>query len=722
MRITGSEHGIRLALLYMLNKYGKVNYLGRGCDPAWTDYPKTDRLMIPMTSLKVCPTLMHRTIFGGNVYLADRRMRLFHFGSMTPAPSHNMCREIFPASKYAPDKWPKEILPMKKGKPCLPFNLKAWTPCFSAQATVDIAVENLLELMSREPHRKNIGLLFGDWDSFCDCEKCLKVVNDRHNRDGYAHYSDLYFKWANQVAEKVSAKYPDLMFNCYAYRETTEPPAFKVHKNIIPELCFESYSMLMDSKVAARRWKLLNDWRQKADNLQFHDYNFGVMPYSVPRLFLGKSVDFYHRFHQDFRLRVISAEMGIYSPLEYVKERFYDVFFFDMKTDPEKFVKNWCRSAVGPRAAEDLLKFYEFWTRFWMRSELRETQWYKGSINNIYMGLGSLEPLYVLRPGEIARLDKLMQNVVVKAETPQQKRRAKELYFFFTILKNNAAAIFAEELSPDGSLKNAEAAARLLRKLPEALKALAELDAYKNIKGKSMPYFSETAAAPEFSPQNRLAYSNGLSGCGAARAHGGFSYAFNRVEGFIREPAVSVILKKLADDPDTPITVRTQIRIWLKDKRIRNLYDFGSFENIRDTKGLFALNYPPSSRIISDQYAADGKYSIIFPNGFTELKRMPIKPGKTYYFSFKTFVPESKGEGRVDFVIMTYSTRIRQNQFWYRYRNTPLPPGKWMQYSYTFQVPAKSDTLRVEIVPHHFEKKERVYFDDFQLICLDESR
>ena len=105
-----------------------------------------------------------------------------------------------------------------------------------------------------------------DNGGYCQCAKCLKAVGGKKNRLGMQNYSELYFRWVNEVANEVTKKYPDVYFRTFAYTQTYDAPSFPLHPNVIVMLCRELYSGLKPD--IRQEWEqTLQLWSRKAQIL-----------------------------------------------------------------------------------------------------------------------------------------------------------------------------------------------------------------------------------------------------------------------------------------------------------------------------------------------------------------------------------------------------------------------------------------------------------------------
>jgi len=88
----------------------------------------------------------------------------------------------------------------------------------------------------------------------------------------------------------------------------------------------------------------------------------------------------------------------------------------------------WCRLAVGRKAAPHLRAYYAFWENFWAK-RVPETRWFMvGRKRACYLPFNETGYLEALRVGDAEKCAKLIDLVVAEAETPAHQARAKFLF------------------------------------------------------------------------------------------------------------------------------------------------------------------------------------------------------------------------------------------------------------------------------------------------------
>jgi hypothetical protein len=709
--ITGSERSVWWALMHILEEHGHITYLlgGNRSNRIWVDYPATATLGVPVRKVRFMPSMPIQRRFSGSGGINHIEFRQFHYGKTSPAAgSHNIALDIFPAEKYAPDKWPEDILAIIGGEKVCPKGaythenvrsgvFSAWSPCFSQQATADIAVENLLARLRADPSVRCIGLNFGDNGNMCECAACTKACGGKHNSLGYRNYSEPYWRWVNEVAARVSREHPDVIFIGSAYREQTAPPPFRLHENVCPAICFESLAVYLSDDVAAKRWKLVDEWSRKSAMFGFHDYYSGVYHCVIPKPCFRWQADFYRKLHAK-GLRAVGPEMCDFTSLDGPRQRFNDALFRDITTAPDTFMRNWCAVAVGAEAGKHLREFYRFWEDYWTRPELKQTNWYS-HVHSIYMPLGDISCTLALRNGDLDHCRALLEQVVALADKPKRKTRAAEIMGDFRICRDILTAVFAGIVPPKGTLRDAANARELLRAVPDADRSL------KRALGVTTLHLH-----------------------GGSEVKSNFMRHLSLVTPFLDDPGVKAHLAALAGDGTISKEVRAQAMIWLGSGKLSNLIPNGSLEDASTADEV--VNHKYGTLSLEHSFTGNRSMKIDPPQTWIHFRAFPVSPGNTYMFSCRAFIPEGKGEERLRLLVTPRRAAGVNAKFW-TFPAKRYSSGVWQLVNVTFTVPddgmdvklnrpdLRIDHCRVRLLPECFERDGELYIDDVQVYCLD---
>ena len=724
MRITATSRSIKFALDDILEKYFGVMFLLHY--PHWlkrpagydlkmeTVYPKRKNVSVKMVKFSDGASFYCKRRFS-NIYVDWRICHGYPY-------SHATTVFPFPAAKYAADNsWPKQILPiingkryvMPKLKPADPKKAKIpfyqyierysqyssfWQPCWSNPESVTIAAANILEILEKTPvdplyggRRYNVNLDINDNGGCCECARCRAAVKGKPSEFGGYNYSDLYWKWVNSVAEIVCRKYPKIKFNCLAYREVTNPPSFKLHPNVIPQICRELAGPAVSPAEKKRTERLFRSWADVAEHVFLWDYTYGSTYYVFPRIYFNVQAEML-RLAYKYKVRGIYSEgndrIGMEGPKFYLMAK----QLWNVNADVNALLKEWCRAAVGPEAAPYLEKYYRFWEQYWQRPELQKTKWFY-SASNIYMSLGeSGSYTYAIRKGEMAQLRKLLETVIEKAGTPMEKKRAEYFMRLFKISENAAKCLYSEFIQPDGYVANAADAVALLRSIPEALKALEYLQKESFV---TLPAINSQILRP-------LKTSIGN---------------FSAINPFLKDPAVLAELRKTADDPKLPVAIRAQTAI-MAGAKFQNRMDNGSFENTAD----LSWNLTRKAKL-DGTHVSDGKWAACGVNPcIMMVQKSGLVYGKTYMVLMDVYIQKESAEGEAFFLTnpqtrdgrntqYNLTSKIKLNKGWQTLSSTVTLLGKRGKYP--------ADCFMMEFWCQKFEKDEPVWVDNVRLYQLD---
>lgn len=712
LRISGNSSSIKAATIYILEQYFSVRILmryprfakrvkGYESDLEYV-FPKAVHVSIPRKKIRIAPSVHLKRYFSSNLYY-DWYLRNHTFYGI-----HGITESAYPAGKYAPDNsWPKEILPVIRGRKYrMPeFNPKAknpyrqynahWNPCWSNPASARIAIANIDEMMTKESNhpvfgkRHHVELTINDNGGCCECEKCRKAVRGRINSIRRADYSELYWKWIKDIADGLSQKHPSLYIVASAYRETFDPPSFRLPDNVIVQLCRELLIGSIDPARKPQIEKNFKDWNTKAKTLFLYDYYEnnayprGGYVYVLPRVHL-------HSYADMFKIAYKHGVRGVYlesnhnlpmtGPSLYLISRLY----WDIHTDLDWHFKDWCIHAVGKKAAPFLMEYYLAWERYWLRPEMRKTKWGMSS-GGTYLPLGEGGSYtYLLTVKDMEHFASLMEKVVRYAETPKQKRRALLFRRLFKMSENAVKCLHSVYLLPDGSVKDVETAVAMVRAIPDAVKALEEL--------KKEPFVTKNFLD--------------VVQTGLCNLRGIVPYS--------KDPRMQKALKELARLKGLPPALKGMCSL-LTGVKYKNLLENGSFEKGLNPSWLLRKNAVRDSKFVSD-----GKYSLKARNGALRIVKEGITPEKTYMLLFDVHAPHTGGEGRMD-IQMVPRAGLKHCQF-IRFRDYRVSQG-WQTFSNAFKVIRSKagvpDNILIQFSWNFFEKNEFLRIDNIRLYQLD---
>ena len=667
------------------------------------EYPQAREVSVPRREIRQKPysfwSLRHFDwrLDGWRAHWDEKGMRKTHF----------MMVDVFPVYKYAVDSsWPEAILPVRNGKklelpkvaaplPSSPGKARkqianGWNPCFTNGRCVEIAIENILESLEKDPSKKLVSLDVNDNGGFCECEECLRSCGGRRNSVGMSHRSDAYYAWVNRIAEAVTARHPDVYFPAIAYREVMDPSSFRLHPHVLVRVCFE-LSAMTDPEVRARRFAMMERWKSSAENVEVYDYSYGINWYCFPRVHFTAQSRFMKELHDRYNVCGYYSEAQAFGPFEGPKYYLMAETLKDSGVDSKKVVREWCECAVGEKAARPLQEYYRFWEDYCCGEDMRKTEWFAHSKGNIYLPGGRTSSMFALKKGDMARCRALMEQVVALSDTPMRRKRAKLLMEFFELTELSARAVLAEEMPTCGQLASAADAAAMLRGLPKAHAACEAL--VRHPRGKFLGMRDSVAAEQRKS--------------------------LAAVVPFAGDETVKAELTRLAADASLPAAMRGMFRVWAGEKS-ENLVENGSFEDANPMPTGWFGGRVVGRRV--DGMASDGTHSIVARDLMAGFRFTP-EPGRTYLFMFDARANKSSSEGKMNIRISPMMASGRAVRHVASY-GLSVPQGVWQTFSSVLTVSDGKKGKPEEGVVFHiygkkYEEDECVWLDNVRVYCVD---
>jgi hypothetical protein len=453
-----TDWGTEFGVYDFLERYVGVRWLMPGENG--TDVPRMKTIAIPEGKVQDQPVFFTRLFSGLRgapqaQWARCNRMHgrvLFH---------HSLGQNVFQPEKYT--KTHPEFFPMKDGQTrYLPKDgmYHGWQPCFSAPGSVETAVETICAYFKANPTATSFSLGTNDSSGFCRCPACLaKIAPEKKNFLNMTDYSDQYYEWCNQVIEGVLKQYPDKWFGCLAYSEVAAPPTkVKVHERLIPYMTYDRMKWI-DPQIEQASHEATEAWHKVSPTLGWYDYIYGS-PYALPRVFFHQSQK-YLQYGQQQGVKAHYAE--IYPNWgEGPKPYIFLKLWWNPNQDVDKLLAEWYDRCVGPAAAPDLAKYYAIWERFWTK-DILNSKWF--SSGGQYLAFYSPAYLADVKPADLAESRRLMDSILAKCQTPQQRARAELLekafqYYEASVMAYQASQQGFDDVSSEaGALKALDGAA-----------------------------------------------------------------------------------------------------------------------------------------------------------------------------------------------------------------------------------------------------------------------
>ena len=145
-------------------------------------------------------------------------------GGSVSLQAHHTFERLVPPSLF---KQHPEYFPLVGGKRVTGYVQR----CLTAPGIVELTADNMIKWMDSEPQQKYFALGQNDYENYCLCPKCSKIMEEEGSPAG------LYIQYVNKVAEIVEEKHPDKYLVTFAYSFTEKPPKFvKPRHNVFIQL------------------------------------------------------------------------------------------------------------------------------------------------------------------------------------------------------------------------------------------------------------------------------------------------------------------------------------------------------------------------------------------------------------------------------------------------------------------------------------------------------
>jgi hypothetical protein len=303
------------------------------------------------------------------------------FGGLNIADGHRWA-EIAPADKFGA-KHPDWYALVDGKRDNVYFNGKHHNqPCLANPAVTDRMVEYVTAYLEANPHLDGYSIALNDADLPCQCEKCLaldppeeqelnaagnatfhQAVTEQKTAAAQRSITDRVFWQANQVAERVLARFPGKMLLIHLYGHYREPARReKLHPGIIGQYCVLGYSF-WDDAVREAQTNLIQRMAGCVPSLGIYEYySNGAWP-DTHRLFpelVESTIRAYHAAGARYFATQPSFGFAVGGLTYYIASR----CLWDVETRSAEVVNDVCKSGFGP-AAKHIRRYFDAFARRW---------------------------------------------------------------------------------------------------------------------------------------------------------------------------------------------------------------------------------------------------------------------------------------------------------------------------------------------------------------------
>ena len=509
------------------------------------------------------------------------------------------------------------------------------------------------------------------------------------------------------MAEGVSKKYPNLLVVAAVYSGTFQPPTFKLHPNVGVRMTLDFNSCAVPAQMEKHK-RTIAEWASKASVLSVWDYSWGY-PYPAPRLYFPYHLDMLKYIHEH-NGRAYDAESYTNDAHEGPKHYLITKFLWDSKADMKALEEEWYVRCVGKKAAPYLKAYFKIWNDYFTGPAFK-TPWGK-SAPTIYMTYYDVSCVYGLREEDIQRADEAMKQVVALAETEQEKQRAELMMHHWRHTFLRLRLLGAGVYDVQGAIHTADQARKLLDCVSKSQEYIREYGQISNILSKDENikafYLSKPMILSGGSPIDRN-FEGNLDGHILAASQ------------FADDPEVKRRMNEIAADPAQFLSVRELCSVLADLSAQTNLLPDGNAENgITPRFSIHRLTKDVGILSVTDQYAAEGKKSFQVEARDRRVVfniEAPAKPKTKYLLSFKAFIPSPSAEGYLMAygMLQDHSSHITRGKTWLK-----LSGGVWQTFAITLST-QDQNRIWFRILLEHFDKGDKVYFDDIRLIEIGKA-
>ena len=550
-----TPHGTEFGVCEFLERYLGVRWLMPG--PDGDDVPVRPTIDVSTKTVRQEPAFFSRLFSGlqGSQQLVWARRNRMH----GRVEFHHNLHRLFPPETYV--KSHPHFFPIRNEKRYFPAdnNTHGWQPCFSAEGIVEEAIENICRYFDGNPQATSYSLGVIDSSGHCECPECQAEDSGKPNFLGRRDVSDRYYQWCNRVAEGVLKKHPDKFFGCLAYSEVAQPPSrVKVHERIVPYMTYDRMKWI-DPELRAEGQRVTEWWQSTSPVLGWYDYIYG-WTYCVPRVWFHQMADYYRYGHQH-GVRAMYAEAYPNwgeGPKLYVSLKLQ----WDVNQDVNRLLDEWYVRTVGKEAASCLAEYYALWEDFWTRRILA-SDWFSKS--GQYLRFNNPSYLADVTDQDVDKSRALMDQVVQKAQTAEQKARAELLAKAFEYYEASAVAYGAEKKAGEVLLQSEDDA---LQAVDDGARTLAMAKKRQQLVLEEYPKY------PYLLRQIDLDRYTELRGDGWGA--GLLWRAFDWID---RSDAVRDRVAELADSPTPVVSIQAKTMLLLTDQTSQPISGAPSFEN-----------------------------------------------------------------------------------------------------------------------------------------------
>ncbi len=423
--VGGSHLGTRHAVRIFLEEVCGVRQYLPG--DLWKIVPKAKDIRVEQLDRKESPSYLNRYTSG---VLHERWME-WNRASWPERYwiGHNIGKVIDPDvyGKEHPEYFPliggKRNVPHAKSR----HKYANWQPCLSNPAVAKIAVEAARKYFDERPDDECFSLAQNDNYGWCQCDKCISMNGGlKYDEVGHICFSDLFFRFLNQVCAELEKTHPGKKIGTMAYQcGTYAPPSVKVHPNIIILIVNDRSRFHFDPKFRKEEKAYLESWAKVAHAFAFHNWHYGTR-FLIPRLELKSTQDFLRYAHSIGGVGYHGEEYpnwGLEGPKTWITTK----LLWNVNADVDALLQEFCTSYFGDAAAS-MRRFYDTLEEAWNTQPILDIY-----VNSLYLWREDRRQLNIVTPCVAERCRGSLKEALGLAKSEIQRKRIEHISKTFRV-------------------------------------------------------------------------------------------------------------------------------------------------------------------------------------------------------------------------------------------------------------------------------------------------
>lgn len=390
------------------------------------DVPTQDTLVIPTIDKTYEPAFQHRQYSGNQWRNANEMRRWEMHRKVRPRLEyhHNLYR-VFDVTKYGepyPDLYP--ILGGRRRIPG-PGNPSGWQPCLTHPKAVDLAIDYAKEYFAKNPDAASISLGINDGGGYCECPRCMALVDATLPSEGQR--SVWFFQFANAVAERFDQLFPNKQIGYLLYGQCKLfPPGMRIHPRLVGFYVWPSFRLI--TKEGRKDYdRRLKEIAKTVSCFGLYDWFYGD-GLCVPRLQIRQAK---YWLEQGYKMgaRHVKAEAYMNWGLDGFKYWMHTRLMWDPSLSVEAMEAEFF-SRFFKEAARPMQEYFRIVEQYTVKPVVP-----KGARGPVNFSFRYPEQLESFPPRAVARCEPLLEEATRRAQSPIVRERVAYFRAAFEVAK-----------------------------------------------------------------------------------------------------------------------------------------------------------------------------------------------------------------------------------------------------------------------------------------------